>query len=676
MTDTTDNPLLHVPFEIPFDRIRPEHVEPAVDVLVRQAQQRIEDIAAAPGPRTWDNTLGALEDATEELERAMGVVGHLETVATTPELREAYNAVQPKVSEFFSGIPLHEGLWKALQAYAKTEEAKQLDPVRKRLLDKTLDEFRRHGANLDAEGKKRLSEIDVELGRLTTRFAQNVLDSTNQFELVLEDESKLAGLPQSARDAARESAQSKGYNGWRFTLQAPSVIPVLTYLEDRDIREQIWRAFTTRATEGEHDNRPLITQILKLRQEKATLLGYDNFGDLVLEDRMAGSSGRARSFVDQLRERTEPFFDQETEALAGFRRELEGSDAPELKPWDVGYYAEKQRQARFDFDEEELRPYFPADRVLDGLFQVVQRLYDIRIEPHELPVWNDDVRSYAVRDADGTMLAAFYADLHPREDKRGGAWMNELITGDGQSRPHLGLFCANVSPPSGDKPALLTHQEVQTLFHEFGHLMHLVLSRVPVRSLAGPRVAWDFVELPSQLMENWTWEREALDLFARHYETNEPIPEELYQKMHRARTYRSATGMMRQIGLASVDLALHLDYDPDRDGDVQRFARGVLQRHSATPLPEEYSMVTGFHHLFGYSVGYASGYYSYKWAEVLEADVFSRFKQEGIFNKETARSFRDCILSKGDSEEAGDLFRCFMGRDPSIDPLFHREGLR
>lgn len=668
------NPLLNPAFEIPFDRIRAEHVEPAVDALIEDARARLGAIGAQEGTPTYASTLHALEEATRPLEWAMGIVGHLESVKTTSELRSAYNAVQPKVSAFFTGIPLDPALWKVLKAFAATEEAGALDATRARFLEKTLEEFKRHGADLDDAGKKRLEALDVELATLTTRFAEHVLDATNDWELLVTDEAKLSGLPEGAKAAARESAELKGKEGFRFTLQAPSFIPLMTYLDDGGVREQAWRAYNTRATRGERDNRPLITKILRLRREKARLLGYADFADLVLEDRMAKTGAEARRFVSELRRLTERFFAEEREALEAFFRE-HGEGAETLSPWDVAYWAEKQRKARYDFDDEALRPYFPADRVVDGLFETVRRLYGVTFQPRaDLPTWDPLVKAYAIEDADGTFLGAFYVDLYPREDKRGGAWMNQLHTGAG-NEPHLGLICANVQPPVGERPALLNHDEVETLFHEFGHLMHLLLSKVDVRSLAGTHVAWDFVELPSQIMENWTWEREALDLFARHVDTGEPIPDDLYEKMVRARNYRAATGMMRQLGFAAVDLALHVDYDEVEDGDVMVYARRILQAYAPAELPPDYGMIAGFLHLFSDPVGYAAGYYSYKWAEALDADAFTRFKEEGVFSPEAGRAFREAILSRGDSEEPSVLFKDFMGREPSLEPLLERSGL-
>jgi oligopeptidase A len=672
------SPLIRLGFEIPFDQIEAAHVEPAVEELLARSQAAIDAIAGSDEPRSYANTLGALEDATEQLERAMTVVDHLESVATTDALRDAYNVTRPKVSAFWSELAMNDGLYRAVRAFSETDEAATLPPPEKRFLDKTLDDFRRHGAELDAGDKAKLRAIEVELTKLTTEFSQHVLDETNAFELIITDESKLAGLPDSTKEAAAENARAKDVGGWRFTLQAPSMIPLLTYLDDSSIREHVWRAYNTRAASGEHDNRPIIRKILELRRAKAELLGYDDFSDLVTEDRMAKNGARAQAFVDDLRARTRKAFGQENEALQAYRTEIEGNAAPALAPWDVAYYSEKQRQAKYDFNEEELRPYFPLDRVLSGLFATAQALYEIEIVERDAAAWDPEVKSYAIQDPTGTMIAAFYVDLFPRENKRGGAWMNSLISvgyDEEQPRPHLGLFCANVNPPVGGKPALLTHREVETLFHEFGHLLHHCFSRVSVRSLAGTNVAWDFVELPSQIMENWCWERSGLDLFAAHYQTGERIPDALYQKMVRARTYRAANAQMRQLGFAATDLALHRDYEPDRDGDVMTYALGILKTHSPTELPEDYAMLAGFGHVFAHPVGYASGYYSYKWAEVLDADAFTRFKKEGITNPEVGRAFRATILSKGNSEEAEKLYRDFMGRGPELDPLLERAGL-
>lgn len=681
MAETMDrNPLLDIRFPIPFDQVKAEHVEPAVEELLRDAEAKVEAVAADAGPRTFVSTMLALEAATERLEYAMSIVRHLEAVATTPTLREAHNRVQGPVSAFFSRIPLHAGLWRQLQAYAATDEARALTGTRARFLKKTMDSFRRHGAELDDAGKKRLNEIDVALTKATTKFSQNVLDSTNEWELLVKEEAQLAGLPPSALAAARQSAEAKGHEGWRFTLQAPSYVAVQTYLDDASIREAAYRAYNTRATAEPHDNRALIQEILTLRREKAELLRYADFADLVLEDRMAHTGARAETFLDELKGRTQARFREENGGLYQYRREREGESAEPLQAWDVGYYAEKQRAALYDFDEEALRPYFPLPQVVSGMFTIFGRLFGIVVQPAEgISVWAAGVTYYEIRDA-GTerLLGGFYADWHPRESKRGGAWMDAFLTGvDGPQghKPHLGLICGNLTPPIGDQPALLTHREVETIFHEFGHLLHHCLSRVEVRSLAGTNVAWDFVELPSQIMENWCWEREALDQFARHFETGVPIPDELFERMRRARTFRAANGQMRQLGFGLMDLALHRHYQPERDGDVLAYVRAVLQAFAPAPLIAGYAMVAGFTHLFASPVGYGAGYYSYKWAEVLDADAFTRFRREGLFSEQVGGEFRDRILSRGDSEDPAELYRSFMGRDPEVGALLERNGL-
>jgi oligopeptidase A len=680
MTSVNDrNPLLRIEFQIPFDQIRAEHVEPAVAELLRDAQSQLDRLTSAAGPRTFSNTMEPLDALTECLDYAVGIARHLEAVATTPALRAAYNAVQPLVSAFYSSLPLNESLWQAVQAYSKTEEAQGLSGARKRFLEKTIDNFRRHGAELDAAGKARIAAIDVELSRLTIRFSENVLDSTNEFELVIADERKLAGLPESAVAMARDSARSKGLNApaWRFTLQAPSYVALMTYLDDGEIRRQVYEAYVNRALEGDRDNRPVIQRILELRREKANLLGYRDFADLVLEDRMAHEGDRAQAFLADLKAKTDAHFEKENSELARF------AGRAELHPWDIAYYAEKQRAALYDFDEEALRPYFPLESVVQGMFEIVQRLYGIRVvEKPDVPVWDPQVKYYQIHDetrpASNTLIGAFYADWFPRENKRGGAWMDAFITGvafGNRLEPHAGLICGNLTPPVEDRPSLLTHREVQTIFHEFGHLLHHCLSQVEVRSLAGANVAWDFVELPSQIMENWCWEREALDLFARHYRTGQPVPRDLFEKMVRARNFRAANAQMRQLGFGFVDLALHREYSPKSYPDVLAYARDILQAFSPARLPRHYGMIAGFTHLFASPVGYGAGYYSYKWAEVLDADAFTMFQTSGIFSRDVGARFRENILSRGDSQDPAELYRTFMGRDPDPNALLERSGL-
>lgn len=676
---TDSNPLLDLEERLPFDRIRAEHVRPAAEVLIARAKAELLAIKQST-TLSYEATLGRLDSAAEPLEVAMTVVGHLESVRSTPELREAYNEVKPEVSAFYANIPLDPDLYRVLKAYAATPEAQALTGARRRYLEKTLADWRRQGAELDPAGKARLEAITRSLAELTNKFSQNVLDATAAWELYVEDPAQLKGLPESALAGAQQSATQKGRSGYRFTLQAPSVIPVLTYLEDGAIREQVWRAYNRRGADAPYDNEATALAILELRREQAELLGFRDFADFVLDDRMAKTGAAAVAFIDDLTARAKAAFLEENRQLQAFRRELEGPGAPPLQPWDVGYYAEKLRQARYQFDEEALRPYFALESVLSGLFSTAERLYGVRIQANDhLSTWHPDVRAYDLLDRGGERLGAFYVDVFPRDEKRGGAWMNGLVSGVVQggrlSAPHLGLICANVTPPIGDQPALLTHDEVSTLFHEFGHLLHHLLSRVEVRSLAGTNVAWDFVELPSQIMENWCWERVALDLFARHYQTGATIPEDLFQKMTAARTFREANAMMRQLGFASLDLWLHTRYSPARDGGLTQAARQKMQAYAPATFPEGYAFLMSFTHLFSSAVGYAAGYYSYKWAEVLDADAFTRFKERGVFDPATGESFRRTVLESGDGVDPMELFVRFMGRKPALEPLLERSGL-
>lgn len=669
-------PLHAIALPVPFRTVKAEHVEPAVDALIATSQTRLDAIGGAP--RTYAGTLGALDGATSELDFAMNIASHLEAVDSTPELRDAYAKILPKVSAFGSKILLSAPIYAALKELAATDEARSYAPERARFLQKTLADFRRNGAELDERGKARLAEIDVLLSEKTLKFAQNVVDATAAFELVVPDASALAGLPEGAVEAARRSAEEKGKPGYRLTLQAPSYGPVLTYADDRKLRETLYRASSTRATTGETDNRPLVSEILALRQEKAKLLGFAHFADLVTDDRMAKSGKDALAFVGMLRDKLSAGFARENEELAAFAKK--NGQAEPLEPWDVAYWSEKQRRELYSFDEETLRPYHPLDRVLAGLFEVATSLYGVTIAKDEsMPLWHEDASAWSVTDADGKRLGAFYLDLFPRETKRDGAWMQGMVDrlpGTTDERENIATIVCNVTPPRGPgQQALLNHREVETLFHEFGHMMHHLLSEVTIRSMAGTRVVSDFVELPSMIMENWTWERDALDRFARHHESGEPIPEDVKDRMLRARTYRAANALMRQLGFSTVDLLLHTAYDPSKDGDVMAFARDTFAKFSPTPLPADYAMLAAFGHLFGSAYGYAAGYYSYQWSEVLEADAFGRFKKEGILNRAAGDAFRKEILSRGDTDDPAALYRTFLGRDPDVNALLVRLGV-
>ena len=558
------HPFLDDEFRVRWSRLTPEHVEPDIERALKDAQAKLDAMACErPDELTFENTMLALEEVDEKLGVAWGKVGHLNSVRDSKELRDAYNTMLPKVSEFSAKIPLNEGLWKRIKAYSETDEAKALRGTRKRFLDETLSSFRSSGADLPPEKKKRMEEIQAELAKLTQKYSENCLDATNAWEKVIEDESDLAGLPELAREQALQSARSKELGTeetpkWRFTLQAPSMIPVLRFADKEELRREVWMAYNQIGKQEPYDNRSLVGQILKLRQEKAELLGFKNFADLALERRMAKTGDRALAFEDELHEKIKRTFDEENADLDAFRAEQLGIEVEAMEPWDVAYWSEKYRKAQYDFDSEELRPYFPVDRVLDGLFEITQKLFGVSIREAEAiytgtpaetnsdsgyEVWNKDVKVFELFDESDAHIGSFYTDWFPRESKRSGAWMNYTLTGDrsnGKNEPHLGQIHGNMSPPTDDKPALLSHNDVLTVFHEFGHLIHHLFGDVEIKSMNGVNVAWDFVELPSQIMENWCWDRKGLDCFARHYETGEKIPDELFEKMIAAKNFHAA----------------------------------------------------------------------------------------------------------------------------------------
>ncbi len=683
------HPFLASDFAVRWSQLVPEAVGPDIRAALAEAQRNLDAIAAQdPAAVTFASTVEALETACDGLGHAWGLVGHLNSVADSPALREAYNAMLPAVSEFYAKIALDERLWAVLRAFAATAEARALTGIRRRLFEETMADFRQAGAELPPEKKARLEKLEAELSQLCQKYSENVLDSTNAWELVVDDEARLAGLPAHAKEAARRNALAKGHGSeaeprWRFTLHMPSLEPLMTYADDAGLRRTVWEGASAIGASGERDNTGLIRRILALRHEKAQLLGKPHFPDQVLERRMARDGATALRFVEDLHERLRGAFRREIEELETFVAERDGRPVGRLAPWEIGYWAEKLRRERYDFDEEALRPYFAVDRVIAGLFELCGRVFGVRAVERPagaVEVWHPEVKFYDLLDGtDGRHLGSFYADWHPRESKRGGAWMNSLRMGepqaDGRLSPHLGLICGNLTPPSGDKPALLTHREVETVFHEFGHLLHGLLGEVPYKSLNGTNVAWDFVELPSQILENWTWERAGLDLFARHHETGTAIPEELFAKMKAARNFRAATAMMRQLSLGKLDLELHLHPDLYAEGDLDGALRCALASYLLPTEPEAPTLVRRFGHLFSSSVGYAAGYYSYKWAEVLDADAFTRFQREGIFNAETGASFRREVLSRGNAEAPMELFKRFMGREPDLSALLVRAGL-
>lgn len=673
------NPFLAQDFKIKWPSLTPDHIKTDVTKAIETSKANIDAIKAiAPNETIFENTFGALESATDDLDRSWGRVNHLDSVANSDELREALNEMLPVVSEFSSSISLDDDLWRVLKSYSESDAVASLTEIQQRFVQETCDDFKAAGADLDADSKKRMFEINSELAKVTQKFGENVLDSTNAWELYVEDEAELAGLPESAKIGAAEDAKSKGKEGqWRFTQQFPSMYPVMQYAESTNLRKKIWEGGGTIGNGGDHDNTEQIWSILKLRQEKAALLGFGNFADHVLNRRMAKSGSGALAFTEDLHAKISEGFQKDMKSLEAYWIKKTGAKSGPMEPWDISFWSEKRRKELYDFDDEALRPYFPVDQVMDGLFSLTSKLFGIKISSSEAETWHPEVKFYEIHDStSGDHLGSFYADWHPRESKRGGAWMNFLETGLPNPRtPHLGLICGNMSKPTGDKPALLTHNEVETVFHEFGHLLHHLLSDVEIKSLAGVNVPWDFVELPSQIMENFCWDRESLDFFAKHYETGETIPNELFDKMIAARNYMSASVFMRQLSLGKLDLELHVHPEKYLGKDLDDVDREILADYKAELATQGPSMARRFNHLFSSPVGYAAGYYSYKWAEVLDADAFTRFREEGVLNSETGMSFRIEILAKGNSRPVDESYRQFMGRDPEQTALLERSGL-
>ncbi|MEP4809504.1 MAG: M3 family metallopeptidase, partial [Luteolibacter sp.] len=652
------HPFLDPAFHVKWSQLTPETIEPSIRHALAEAKENIEKIATQPATEaTYESSFLALEDATESLSRGWGRLQHLDSVSDNPAQREALNKLLPEVSDFYSSLSLNPRLWNVIKTAAASIDTTSLSGIQLRHIEETLEDFKNSGADLPDDKKARIAALDSELSLATQQYGEHVLDSTNAWSLVITDEEKLAGLPESAKAAAAANAKSKDLpeGSYRFTLQGPSMTPIMQHAHDEELRKTVWEASSAVALHGEYDNTELVAKILTLRHEKAEILAHQNFASLTLQRRMARNGLNALAFITQIHDRIHGRFLEEAIQLSQYKAAKTGEAATPLEPWEFSYYAEMQRKEQYDFDDEVLRPYFPVQGVMDGMFRIATTLFGITISKKptapesDIETWHPEVSFYEIHDtATGSHLGSFYADWHPRESKRGGAWMNSLHTGN-HGEPHLGLIVGNLTTPVGDKPALLTHREVETIFHEFGHLLHGLLSDVPVKSLSGTNVAWDFVELPSQIMENFCWERETLDLFARHYETGEPIPEDLFKKLLAAKNYLSATVFMRQLALGKLDLELHVHTERYLGRDLDEVSREILADYRAPSRTEPPSMARRFNHLFSSPTGYAAGYYSYKWAEVLDADAFTRFQNEGILNPETGASFRREILSKGNS---------------------------
>jgi oligopeptidase A len=675
------NPLLELTGLPPFSKIKPEHVVPAIDQLLLEAREQVETLLAGNTNYTWENLVEPLEKMDDRLSRTWSPVSHMNAVVNSDALRDAYNACLPKLSEYATEMGQHKGLYQAYRQIADGDEYTRLDTAQKKIIDNELRDFRLSGIELDQESQDRYKAIMQELSTLTSKYSDNVLDATGAWHRQISDAALLEGLPESARSLAKQTADQRDMDGWVFTLEFPSWFPVMTYADNRELREEMYTAYVTRASDqgpdaGKWDNTPTMNRILELRHEAARLLGFDNYAERSLATKMADSTDQVMSFLNDLAKLSKAAALQELEAVRAFAGEQDG--ASDLQAWDIGYYSEKLRQQRYAISQEELKPYFPEPRVINGLFAIVQRLYGLKIEQVEgIDSWHEDVQFYRIHDAAGEQRGEFFLDLYARQHKRGGAWMDECISRrrhrNGLQAPVAYLTC-NFSPPIGDDPALFTHDEVITLFHEFGHGLHHMLTQVDYAGVSGiSGVAWDAVELPSQFMENWCWEREALDLFSGHYESGEKIPDELYKRMIAAKNFQSAMQMVRQLEFALFDFRMHMEYQPGQDNDIHKTLNEVRKQVAVIQPPAFNRFENGFTHIFG--GGYAAGYYSYKWAEVLSADAFSAFEETGIFNRDTGNKFLNSILEQGGSREPMELFVEFRGREPTIDALLRHSGL-
>ena len=678
MTEQTDP---FAPFQVASDEfqsivfkgIATEHYLPAIREGILRTRARVEAIKANPEPPDFQNTIAALERASEDLDLAAGVYFMLFGAHGTPEHQALSDEISPLLAALESDLSLDPALFARIRTVHEREDALGLDPESARLLEKTWLGFTRNGALLPVDKQGQLRAIDQELSTLSPQFSKHVLKATNGWDLQLTDAADLAGLPDSVREAAAAEAGKRGREGWTVTLHAPSLVPFLTYAARRDLREQVWRANNSRAYGGELDNQELLKRTVALRHERAVLLGFPAHSDYVLAERMARTPGTVMGFLDRLLQVSRPAAERDVEQVRALALELDG--VAEIMPWDFAYYSEKLKKRLFDFDEEELRAYFPLEKVLEGMFQTATRLYRLDFEERtDVDTWQEDVRVFRVG-RQGELVGLFYVDLFPRETKQGGAWQSTLRdqgTWRGTVvRPHAAIVC-NFTPPAAERPALLRLDEVRTLFHEFGHALHSLLSECRYQSMGGTSVYWDFVELPSQIMENWITEDEALALFAGHWQTGAPVPAELIEKVRKVRRFQAGFGSLRQLNFGYLDMAWH-GADPGQVGDVAAFEAEQLARTRVLPLVEGVASSTAFSHIF--AGGYSSGYYSYKWAEVLEADAFEKFKEEGIFNPATAENFRANVLSRGNSAHPMDLYVAFRGRQPDPDALLRRDGL-
>ena len=674
------NPLLDFSGLPRFPEIAPEHVAPAVDALLTQARATIEQLKfAAP---TWASFVQPLADAEDRLDRAWGQVTHLNAVVNTPALREAYNAALPRVTAFHTELAQDERLFEGFRALADAPEAAALDPAQRKLVENSLRDFRLSGAELAKEDKARFKAVDEELAQLSSRFEDNLLDATNDYALYVENVAELAGVPADALAAAAAAAAADGRPGWKLTLRMPCYLPVLQYAENRDLRESLYHANSVRASEfgvADLDNTPIVRRILELRREHARLLGYRSFADVSLVPKMAQTPEEVLSFLRDLAVRARAFAERDMAELRRFARDKLALENPAA--WDHAYASEKLREARYSFSEQEVKQYFPEDRVLVGMFRTVETLFGVRVRESSAATWHPTVRFFDLIDREGQLIGQFYMDLYARAHKRGGAWMDHAINrrrhGTRLQHPVAYITC-NFSAPvvqnGKSRPALFTHDEVQTLFHEFGHGLHLLLTRVEVPGVSGLEgVEWDAVELPSQFMENFCWEWDVVRQMSAHVETGEPLPRALFERMLAAKNFQSGIHMLRQLELALFDMHLHYDFDPGSGAAVLELLRRIRSEVAVVERPDYDRAPNSFSHIF--AAGYAAGYYSYKWAEVLSADAYSLFEQQGVLSPATGARFRDEVLARGGSRPALESFIAFQGRPPQIDALLRHNGM-
>ncbi|MGH8551931.1 MAG: oligopeptidase A [Methylococcales bacterium] len=675
------NPLLEEHILPPFSSIRPEHAEPAVSEVIESNLKAIRDLLAATRDYTFENLIGAIEDLDDRLNKTWSPVSHLNAVVNSEALRQAYNACLPKLSQYGTEIGQNEDLYRAYRHIAESNRFETLSAAQKKIVANALREFKLSGVALEPQQKSRYREIAQELSRLSSKFEENVLDSTQAWTKLVENESDLTGLPESARNLARQTAHSRDLKGWLVTLELPSYMAVMTFADDRALREELYEAYATRASElgsgkGQWNNAAIMEDILRLRHEKSMLLGFSNYAELSLATKMAKSPEQVISFLEDLARRSLPMARGDLQELGEFALEEHGLQ--KLEVWDIPYYSEKMRQHRYALSKEELRGYFPATRVVPGLFAVVKRLYGLRItEKPGVDTWHPDVRYFEIRDPDSEFRASFFLDLYARPNKRGGAWMDDCVTrkrSRGSIQYPVAYLTCNFTPRVGDDPALLTHDEIITLFHEFGHGLHHMLTKVEHPGVSGIHgVEWDAVELPSQFMENWCWEHEALDLISGHYNTGEKLPAELFEKMLKARNFQSGMMLVRQLEFALFDFLIHARYSPEAGGRIYETLDQVRKQVAVVIPPQFNRFAHSFSHIF--AGGYGAGYYSYKWAEVLSADAFSLFEANGIFDRPTGESFLHNILEQGGSHDAMELFVAFRGREPTIDALLRHNGI-